>query len=267
MSEEINEEPRPPSDVEKPFMEHLSELVSRMRVVLFSIAVATLAISILPANIDQIITFKTGEYELLVVYLMNVTKEQLLPKGTQLIAMSWVDTIAVYFLIAILIGVIITAPITAYEFYKFVNPALFPHERAFLYPFMASFMTLFIGGVIYAYYILLPVTYRILLWFVYGAGILPLFSVMDFYQFTFLSMVGSGFFFTLPVIIVLMVKFGMINADVLKKNRTKVFIGVLVLTAVITPDPTPLSMVLLSAPFIILYQISIIAAERTTPIR
>jgi sec-independent protein translocase protein TatC len=77
------------------------------------------------------------------------------------------------------------------------------------------------------------------------------------------GVLGSGVFYTFPLVIWMLVGAGLISVDTLKENRKQLFLGLIIVTAVLTPDPTPFSMLLMSIPFYILYEITIQVLSRT----
>ena len=76
------------------------------------------------------------------------------------------------------------------------------------------------------------------------------------------GILGSGVFYTFPLVIWMLVGAGLIGVDTLKENRKQLFLGLIIVTAVLTPDPTPFSMLLMSIPFYILYEITIQVLSR-----
>jgi len=254
--------------------EHLTELLTRLRIILISIFVSSAVASSFPVNFLEFIRsirinfsisnpFNTisAKYTPLIVYVMNRLKQDLLPQGVELIAVKWTDVITVYATVALLIGVIFSSPIAAYEIYKFVNPALYPHERKFLYTFSIAFLLLFTVGVVYAYYVLVPISFFFMIKLTIIAGAKPLFSIADFYYFVSLALAGSGILFTFPIFIVLLVKYDVVSPDTLRAYWRHVIVGILVFAAIITPDPTPVTMSLISVPFIALYLGSVKVSE------
>jgi sec-independent protein translocase protein TatC len=111
----------------------------------------------------------------------------------------------------------------------------------------------------------MPFTYKILIYFTKLVGAKPFYDINDFFELTILGLILNGFFFTIPVAIVLALKFGIIPIEMLENNRRYIYVGLLIFTAIITPDPTPVSMLLLSIPFIILMEISILIGKRVAP--
>lgn len=245
-------------DTELPLWDHLEELARRLRVALFSVFISSIVISLFPADLNFINNPSFSDYKPLLSLIIEIIQEMMLPKDVNLIALNWIDTFYVYIIIGITLGTLVSTPVIAFEFYKFLSPALFSHERRMLIKFMFSFSILFIAGAAYAYFILLPITFKTLMRFVYSLGAIPYFAIKDFFDMVFIGIVGSGLFFTLPLLIAFLIKIDLIDPEMLKKNRSYIFVGLLIVTAIITPDPTPLSMLLISIPFYLLYELSIL---------
>lgn len=242
---------------EQSVWDHLEELAQRLRRALFVVVVATVVVAGLPTDLQAILSMNFSNYRPLISTVMEVIQEALLPEGVNLIAFNWLDTFYIYFLVAIAIGVLVTLPFLAYELYQFIRPALYPHERKSVFSFVIVVTLLFAVGAAYAWFILLPTTFTVLYRFVYQSRVLPFFSVKDFFNMVAIGLLGSGLFYTFPIVIWILVKADLIEVQTLKDSRKQIFVGLIVATAVLTPDPTPFSMLLMSVPFYILYEISI----------
>lgn len=264
--EEEREEP--PQNKEMPFWDHVAELAKRLRVIVISFLIAIGAIMIIPSDPKMLTNLLWGslEYKPLVSAALETIKRDLLPPGTTLIGSTVEDPITLYFEVSIVFALVIISPIIAYELYQFIAPGLYVHEKRFLKRFVAGFTIMFVIGLIYAYYIILPITFRILFLFTEFVGAEKIFSVRNFYDLVFLGLVSVGIFFTLPVFIILAIRFGILDVDVLVRYRRYIYIAVFAITAILTPDPTPISMLFLSIPFIILYELSVIIGKRVKPI-
>ena len=252
------------NDEELSVWDHLEELAQRLRRVIFVALVATLILAFLPSDMGSILRLDFSAYRPLLSAIMEVIQEALLPEGVNLIAYNWLDTFYIYFLVAVILGFLVTLPYTAYELFKFISPALYPHERRSMYVFVFVVTVLFAIGGAYAWFVLLPTTFTVLYRFVYQSNILPFFSVKDFFNMVAVGLLGSGVFYTFPLIIWILVRADLISVETLKANRRQLFLGLIVVTAVLTPDPTPFSMILMTVPFYILYEITIQVLSRTT---
>jgi len=248
---------------EQSVWDHLEELATRLRRILFVVVVATVGVAALPSDLAGILKLDFSNYRPLLSAVMEVIQESLLPDGVNLIAFNWLHTFYIYFLVAMALGTIVTLPYLAYELYQFISPALYPHERRTVYTFVFVVTILFSIGAAYAWFILLPTTFNVLYRFVYQSRVMPFFSVKDFFDMVAVGLVGSGLFYTFPIVIWMLVRSDLVEVQTLKDNRRLLFVGLTVVTAVLTPDPTPFSMLLMSIPFYLLYELTIQVLGRT----
>ncbi|MBL7168204.1 preprotein translocase subunit TatC [Candidatus Bathyarchaeota archaeon] len=249
-------------DEEQSIWDHLEELATRLRRVIIVIVIATVAIISMPSNPAEILKLNLSGYRPLISLILEYIQDSLLPDGVNLIAFNWLDTFYIYFMVAFVLGMLVTMPYMAFELYQFIAPALYPSERSRMYAFIVVVTGLFTVGALYAWFILLPTTFRVLYNFVYQSRVLPFFSIKDFYDMVSFGLLGSGLFYTFPVIIYFLVAADLIMVQTLKENRKQLFLALLIITAVFTPDPTPFSMLLMSIPFYILYEITIQVLSR-----
>ncbi len=243
------------------FWEHLDELLARLRIIFISVIVSGLLIGFWPIDPRGFLD-PTGLYQPIISVIMQKMKSDLLPSGTSLIAGALMDTAYIYIMLSFLIGIVVSSPVIAYELYAFINPALFQSEKRQIAKFMFPFLGLFTFGVVIAYLLILPLTFRIVIWFISTAGALPLINIMDFYMMIITLMIGSGLLYTAPIFIVLLVQVGILSSRNLTGNRRLLYIGFLVVTAVITPDPTIITDVIIMVPFIVIFECAILAARR-----
>ncbi|NIM45040.1 MAG: twin-arginine translocase subunit TatC [Nitrososphaeria archaeon] len=251
------------NDNELPIWDHLEELANRLRRVLLVVVVATVIIATFPSDLKKILTLDFSNYRPFISIALEFIQEHLLPEGVSLIAFNWLDTFYIYVLISIALGALITLPYIVYEIYKFVSPALYPHEKKPIYTFVIVITLLFSIGAVYAWFILLPTTFNVLYRFVYQSRVIPFFSVKDFYNMVTFGLLGSGIFYTFPIVVWMLVEADLIETQTLKESRKQLFVALIIVTAVLTPDPTPFSMLLMSVPFYLLYEITIQVLSRT----
>ena len=244
-------------DEEQSVWDHLEELSRRLRRVVIVIVVATAVIISLPSNPAEILRLNLSGYRPLISLILEFIQDALLPEGVNLIAFNWLDTFYIYFMVAVVLGTLVSTPYMAYELYQFIAPALYPSEKRRMYAFIVVVTGLFTMGTLYAWFILLPTTFTVLYNFVYQSKVLPFFSIKDFYNMVSFGLLGSGIFYTFPVVIYFLVAADLVMVQTLKANRKQLFLALLLITAIFTPDPTPFSMLLMSIPFYLLYEITI----------
>ena len=241
--------------------EHVTELANRVKVMVIALLV-TCSIGFLPTDprgfLDPI-----NHYQPIVSLMMLKIRHDFLPSGATLIASGLVDTIFVYMYLTLLIGVVLASPIIAYEIYAYIRPALYVHERKYLLTFTGSFVGLFIVGVLMAYFLIIPITFKILIWFINSGGAVPFIGIRDFYYWILTLMLASGIFYTVPVFIVLLVQFGIIPAEYLcGKRKIMVYVTLLIILTIITPDPTPITATIIMIPFVAIFEGAALAARR-----
>jgi len=198
----------------------------------------------------------------LITDLMQMLQDTLLPEGVSLIAFNWLDSFYIYFVISFAISFLICLPYIAYQLYGFLAPAIYVNEKRVLFTFITIFLLLFLIGVAYAYFVLVPMTFTVLYKFVYQTNVMPFYSVKDFFELIAFGLFGSGLFYTFPLVLYLLVSIDLIIIDDLKEMRRHIFVALSALTAIITPDPTPVSMLLMTIPFYILYELSLLILTR-----
>jgi sec-independent protein translocase protein TatC len=243
------------------FWEHTGELVKRLKVALFTLVISTVAMMVLPSNIS-FFSDPFSFYEPLVAVVLRAIRAQVLPPGVKLMGIEFVAPLELYLIASFFFGLAITAPVLAYEIFRFIDPALYPNERRAVYPFLASFLVLFVVGLIFGYLVLAPYGIAALLPFFQIVGAELYISVSDFYYFVFFLTLLTGVAFTFPIFLVLFVKFGIIGTKTLTKNRKYVYVGLLVLVFLITPGEGGLANFMLMAVMVVLLEVGILFARR-----
>ncbi len=242
-------------------MEHLTELAKRLKVVIIALLV-TCSIGFLPADL-QGYSDPFHQYKPLVSIMMQKMKHDFLPSNATLIASGLVDTLFVYMYLTLLVGVVLASPVIAYEIYAYVRPALYPNERKHISWFVGSFVGLFTLGLAIAYFVIIPITFQILVWFITSAGAVPFIAIKDFYNWVFTLLLASGIFYTIPVFIVLLVQFGIIPAKFFSgKTKIAIYIALEMIIWTFGPDPTPITATIIMVPFAAIFEVAAFAARR-----
>lgn len=157
-------------------------------------------------------------------------------------------------------GFIIAFPYILWEFWKFVSPGLKSNERKTSrgFIFIASF--LFFIGVLFGYYVVTPLSINFLGSYQVSEKVFNDFDLSSYIGLIRASVLASGLIFELPIIIYFLTKIGIVTPDILRKYRKFALVGVLILSAVITP-PDIASQVIVAVPVIMLYEISIFISK------
>lgn len=147
------------------------------------------------------------------------------------------------------------SPFYFYQLWIFISPGLYPKERKMVVPFVTAASVFFIGGAAFAYFALMPVGFY---YFVhYGAPTdVPMLTIDNYYSTVLKLLLLFGLAFELPVIVCLLGFLGLVDATVLRKQR-KIAIIIITIAAALFAPPDAVSMLMLGAPLILLYEASI----------
>ncbi len=246
---------------EMTLLEHLKELKDRVKVSLIAVIISTLVMLVFPAEFNLSWEFIYA-YKPLISVILDTIREQVIPEGMILIGLTITKPLELYFIASLVFGLIFSSPVIGYEIYKYVDPALYPHERRMIYPFLTAFIGLFTAGVLFGYLVLAPFTFRAMKIFFDLVGAAPYVDIMDFYNTVFIVVIATGAVFTSPVILVLLVRVGLLSTKTITRNRKWIYGIGYVVAAIITPDGGLFTNVLLLAVFVGLIEGAVLVARR-----
>jgi sec-independent protein translocase protein TatC len=153
-------------------------------------------------------------------------------------------------------GIFIAMPVILWQLWRFITPGLYAHEKRYAIPFMVSALTLFLLGAGIAYYTL-PQALTFLQQ-IGGDNIVTAYSPSKYFRLITYMMLAFGVGFEFPIVLVFAQLMGVINPDQLRRVRRYAIVGICVLVAVITPSGDPISMLALSGPMVLFYEVSIV---------
>jgi sec-independent protein translocase protein TatC len=155
------------------------------------------------------------------------------------------------------IGLIVAFPYVVWELWSFVKPGLQSKERKFSKGAVAAISFLFITGIVFAYYILCPIT----IWFLSTYSISDLivneFDITSYVSTMASLILGCGLLLQFPMVIYFLSKIGIVTPELMRKYRKHSVLVILILGAVITPSGDPFSLTVISLPLYLLFEISI----------
>ncbi|MBW2961824.1 twin-arginine translocase subunit TatC [Mesonia aestuariivivens] len=157
---------------------------------------------------------------------------------------------------AITAGFIIAFPYILYEFWRFISPALHEKERKASKGFIFIASILFFIGVLFGYYVISPLSINFLGSYQVSKEVINEIDLSSYMGLIRASALASGVIFELPIIIFLLTKIGLVTPEILKQYRKFALVGILVVSAIITP-PDIASQIIVAIPVLILYEISI----------
>lgn len=187
------------------------------------------------------------------VQIFEIIQQDLLPPGVQLIVTNPFSGFLAQILVSLLLAFVLTFPYFLYKIIGYLLPALFEKERKAIIRVLFPSALLFIFGCLFAYFLLIPSVFRVLYSYVIVIGAIPFFSISEFITWVFGLMIAVGIMFLLPVFMTLLSRFKIVPPDIWKKNWRSAILIFLILAAIITPDGTGITMIMLSAPLTGLY--------------
>ena len=162
---------------------------------------------------------------------------------------------------SITLGFIVAFPYVIFQFWKFISPALYIHEKRTANGFISISSLLFFIGILFGYYVVTPLSIRFLGTYTVSADIFNDFDLNSYTALVRASVLASGLIFELPIFVYFLTKVGLITPKLMRKYRKIALVMVLFLSAVITP-PDVASQIIVAIPVLILYELSIFISKR-----
>lgn len=224
-------------------VDHLTELRDRLIKSAWSIAITTGLCFFFHDQLFTIVRHPVTDY---------------LPGGG-LVFLNPMDNFVAHMKLSAVAGIILACPLWIYQVWMFVAPGLYAHEKKYSLTFMVAGVGLFVSGVCFAYFLVLPMAFNFL--FNFGGGVdKPLITVTEYMSFFSTMVLVFGGAFELPLILVILGVLGIVSSAQLRDKRRYAIVVLAAFSAVITP-PDVLSMLMLLVPLTVLYEISIIVVR------
>jgi sec-independent protein translocase protein TatC len=166
--------------------------------------------------------------------------------------------------LALYVGFVLTIPILLYQIWAFVAPAVGDLGRAFTYTIISLASALFIAGIVFGYFVVLPIGTQFLLnWDT--DRYTPIITSQFYLTFVTRFLLAFGIVFELPAATYVAAKLELVDASLLKRYRKHAIVANTILAAALTPGQDPYSMMLLAVPMVVMYELSILIARYVNP--
>lgn len=254
-------DPQPPGPVEldedeldgtggrMSFLDHLDELRKR------------LITSVSAVFIGFIVAFPF--YEPITAFVM-VPLNETLEDGQGFIYTEPTEAFFLYIKVSALVGLLAALPVVLTQFWLFVAPGLYAHEKRFAIPFVTLSTLFFIGGCLFSHYLLFPVAWAFLGGFSteyleFLPRLAPTFSL--YIRLT----LACGVVFQMPTVVFFLARIGVLTAGYLARNTKYAILVIFIVAAVLTPTGDPATLTMMAAPMTVLYGVSIGIAWLVAP--
>lgn len=226
------------------FLSHLVELRNRLMRALLALLVAFLCLLPWAGKI----------YDLLAQPLMAA-----LPPGTKMIATGVVTPFMVPIKVTMLVALVVALPVVLYQAWAFIAPGLYKHEKRFALPLVIGSTLLFLLGMAFCYFFVFGTVFKFIAQFA-PSSITPAPDIEQYFTFVMTMFLAFGTTFEVPVVVVLLVRFGVVRLDKLKEMRPHAIVGAFIIAAVVTP-PDVTSQIMLAVPMCLLYEFGLLLAR------
>ncbi len=255
---------------EMTFLEHLDELRSRLIRIIASVAVLSLFFFLFGVKEAAVGGYRVfypfpDVYDNISAMVLRQIEHDLLPPGVKLITTEPAQMMIVTIYASLFLGLIFSMPVVVYELGKFVNPALFVHERRVLSKVLIPSVILFVLGAVFAYYLMIPFILQFLLGYALVSDVAAYLTIESFMSFIFWFLIAMGLAFQLPIFMVGLTSVGAVQAETWKHNFRYAVVAISVFGAAVTPDGSGVTMSMVAAPMILLYALGYLIARGQKP--
>lgn len=228
-------------EAEQPFISHLIELRDRLlRVVLCVL----------------LIFIGTATYANEIYHYLSEPLLRHLPANSTMIAIDVASPFFTPIKLALVVAIFISVPYILFQFWGFVAPGLYRHERLLILPLLIVSTVLFYGGVVFAYYVVFPLVFGYLT-ATAPTGVAVMTDISTYLDFVLTMFFAFGVSFEVPIFTVVLVWAGITTPESLADKRPYVIVGVFVIAMFLTP-PDALSQTLLAVPMWLLFEFGLL---------
>jgi len=238
---------RESDDASRPFLEHLDDL--RRMVIKIPI---TLVIAMVGSFFFRSVLAAFIQKPLMLVDPSRVG-------GLQSLGVA--DSMTISLELSFYAGFILSFPLLLLFVGEFLFPALNQAEKRLIIPVTAASFFLFVLGVSFSYYVVLPGTLDFFFRDAKAMHWVPTWTVRDYYSFTTQFLIAFGVAFEMPIVVLILVKLGFLNSTTLRKTRSIAIVTIFTVAAFITPSPDLMTYLLMGVPMVLLYEVCILLAR------
>jgi sec-independent protein translocase protein TatC len=227
-------------------VEHLTELRTRLIISVVAVAIGVLAGFILYPQI----------FDVLIKPYKDIADNHPTIGGGRLLQTDPLEGFSIRMRTSVYAGIAFAMPVLLWQIWRFVSPGLYANEKRYAVPFVVSALVLFVLGATLAYFTL-PRAFDFLI-NIGGEGFVTGYTAGKYFKLVTYMMLAFGVGFEFPIVLIFFQMAGIVETDTLRRARRFAIVGICILVAVITPSGDPISMLMLSVPMVIFYELAIL---------
>lgn len=179
------------------------------------------------------------------------------PFDLKLVNTELTEQFMIHMKVSLIVGLLVASPYIIYVLFRFISPALYDNERRVSIRLVGAAYAMFIVGIIINYFLIFPLTVRFLGTYSVSSDVDTMLTLSSYVDTLLLMSLVFGFVFEIPVIAWLLARFGMLKASWMSTYRRHAIVAILVIAAIITPTADIMTLIVVSLPIWLLYEISI----------
>ena len=227
-----------------PFTSHLEELRKRLIYSLIAVGICFVVCY----------AFKEWLFRILTFPLIAV-----LPEGSSMIFTSLPEAFFTYLKVSFFASLFLSSPFVLYQIWMFISPGLYHSEKKHAFPFVLFATIFFVGGSLFAYFVIFPIGFKFFVGFA-TESIRPMLTLREFLSFSCKLILAFGVIFELPIFMFFLARIGLVDSKMLSTKRKYAILITFVVAALLTP-PDIVTQTLMAIPIMLLYEISIWVAR------
>jgi sec-independent protein translocase protein TatC len=194
--------------------------------------------------------------------MIRIVQKSTVQSNDSLVSLAPLETLTIYFMVALVTGLVVASPWVFYQGWAFVAAGLYRHERAYVKKFLPFSLGLFLTGVFLCFFLVLPITLTFLLQFNVYLGVAPTLRLSEWMSFATMLPLIFGLSFQTPLVMLVLERLNIFTIDDFRAKRKFAILIITIAAGVLTPGQDPFSMVLLALPMILLYELGILMIGR-----
>ncbi|MBR5928775.1 MAG: twin-arginine translocase subunit TatC [Prevotella sp.] len=180
------------------------------------------------------------------------------PFSIQLVNTGLTEQFMIHMKVALMAGILVASPYIIYTLFRFVSPALYENEKRHSVRITVAAYVMFLVGVVVNFFLIFPLTVRFLGTYKVSEEVMTMLTITSYIDTLLMMSLVFGIIFEIPVVSWLLAKAGMLKSSWMTKYRRHAIVAILIIAAIITPTADIMTLVIVSLPIWLLYEVSIL---------